>query len=57
MCVHVSACMSVCYFTLKFVYFMCMNVVPACMCLYHIHTQYPQRPEEDAGSPGDYRQV
>lgn len=36
---------------------MCMNVVPACMCLYHIHTQYPQRPEEDAGSSGDYRQV
>lgn len=30
---------------------MCKNILPACVCMYHVCEQCTQRPEEGAGSP------
>lgn len=35
----------------KVVYFVCMNVLPACMSLHHVCTCCPGRSEEDVGFP------
>lgn len=31
---------------------MCTGVLPLCLPIHHMHAWCPQRPEEDAGSPG-----
>lgn len=32
-------------------YFICVSVLPACVCAHYVHNWYPQESEEDAGSP------
>jgi hypothetical protein len=39
------------YILLSF-FFMCGDILPACMSLYYICDWYPQRPEEGVRSPG-----
>lgn len=34
------------------IYLIHMGILPSCMSLYHMYAQYPQRPEEGAGSSG-----
>lgn len=37
-------------------YFMCIDILPICISLHHMHVWSLQRPKEDIGSPGT-RQV
>lgn len=39
-------------FRIFYDYFVCIDALPACMSIPHIHSWYSQRPDEDIESPG-----
>lgn len=48
-CHNVISCLD---FKIYFLYFMCMNVVAACMLVYYVQIWCPQKSEEGVGSFG-----